>query len=224
MSLLGTHHTATCERACESQAITVARLIQQLQHCPNWRVRDDAAHELRRFAWKCHPGLAEALATALVTDPEEEVREEAAESLKVIKPCLPIVQSALERAANCDRDFATRHQARKALRGLGHCSASCSWCGVKAPQPIANGPILVPLDPYRGVPVQPGLPPSDPPIPLEGPLPPAIPDANSPFSPTIQPIQPAPRVMVPTMFPRRLPPARVNFAPLLIGQPPGGGF
>jgi hypothetical protein len=62
---------------CDVCGVETARIqeeIATLQACPKWRVRDDAAHALRRFDWKCHPEIVAALATALLRDCEEEAR------------------------------------------------------------------------------------------------------------------------------------------------------
>src|SRR5215211_6052058 len=78
----GDHHArpAACD-ACGMPSAAVLFEIQKLQGCPRWRDRDKAAAALRRFDWRCHPEVANALAVAMLRDGHEEVREEAAESL-----------------------------------------------------------------------------------------------------------------------------------------------
>src|SRR3954453_21455207 len=80
---LGGHHARKvgCCDACGVEKALVLAEIQTLQTCPRWRARDNAAHRLRKFDWRCHPEAASALVVALLHDCEEEVREEAAQSL-----------------------------------------------------------------------------------------------------------------------------------------------
>jgi len=109
---------ATC-CDCQEDSAKVERLIHCLQTSHLWKVRDDAAHDLRQFSWKCHPGIVEALAGSLLNDCHEEVREEAAQSLTKLAPCHPAAYFALDSAACRDRDGATRHQAKRGLKALG---------------------------------------------------------------------------------------------------------
>lgn len=119
---------------CDSCGIAPSRvyaLIETLQTHPRWRTRDAAAHELRDFDWRCHPEILAALSTAMLTDCENEVREEAAESLTKIQPapCSPEVHAALARTAECDRDWCTRKWARKGMARLDdRCQAACNVC------------------------------------------------------------------------------------------------
>lgn len=138
----GGHHArpvSACCDVCGVESAKVFSAIRTLQAHPRWRTRDDAAHDLRKFDWRCHPEILAALSHALLTDCEEEVREEAAEALAKIEPppCSPEVHAALDRAALCDPDHATRKQARKALARLGRrCVAPCSVCGPE----VVGGP------------------------------------------------------------------------------------
>jgi hypothetical protein len=184
-----------CCDVCGVESAEVLAEIQILQGCPRWRKRDNAAHRLRRFDWRCHPDAVNALVTALLTDSEEEVREEAAQSLRKMAPCLPGVHEALDRAARCDPDHSTRKWARKALAALGRrCVGGCVLCtsaagGTSEPLLIAPGdsivvtprapaapePSLLPAPVERGLDVTPPseLPPAE--------LPPLAPPAAGPF-------------------------------------------
>jgi hypothetical protein len=149
------HHDAragACD-SCGARNGVVLATLAKLQTSPRWRERDDAANDLRDFDWHCHPEVVEALAFTLLNDPEEEVREEAAESLAKMAPCLPVAHAALSRAAECDRDHATRHWARKGLKAIrGRCEGACQVCG-----PDAGGEFLAP-GPIVGETILPGLP------------------------------------------------------------------
>jgi hypothetical protein len=119
-----------CGDGCGVERTALFNQIERLQHAPRWRERDNAAHALRRFDWRCHPEAAEVLVTALLTDCHEEVREEAAQSLTKMAPCLPTVHMALTRAAAADPDGATRRWAKRGLRALGRnrCVGACTVC------------------------------------------------------------------------------------------------
>lgn len=169
-----------CCDVCGEETARIGSEIVRLQTCPKWRTRDDAAHALRRFDWRCHPEIVAALATALLRDCEEEVREEAAETLAKLAPCVPVAHEALRVAAACDPDHATRKWARRGLDRLDRrCVADCRICGPivgAAPIPVRIGePILVPgPDPVIPAPEFPTISP-----PLDD-LPP-LPSGNSPF-------------------------------------------
>lgn len=181
------HHrpkaAVVCCDVCGVESAEVAELIDTLQHCPRWRKRDNAAHALKRYDWRCHPDAAQALAAAMLCDGEEEVREEAAESLAKMKPCLPEVHAALARSAKCDPDHATRKWARRGLSAIGdRCVAQCGACGIDEALPvryvvpvgeeiIVPSPV-VPYEPPIAPPADEIMPPSE--------LPP-LPDASSPF-------------------------------------------
>ncbi|SIO67601.1 HEAT repeat-containing protein [Singulisphaera sp. GP187] len=149
------HHgskVGACDRCGEKNGDILAT-VSRLQTAPRWRDRDDAAHDLRDFDWRCHPEIVGALAYTLLNDPEEEVREEAAESLTKMAPCLPEAHAALSQAAENDRDYATRHWARKGLKALrGRCEGTCEVC-----EPGTSGAIVLPTT-ILGETFAPGLP------------------------------------------------------------------
>lgn len=208
------HHrpapAAACCDVCGVESAEVLTLITTMQNCPRWRARDNAAHDLRRVSWRCHPEAAQALAATMLRDCEEEVREEAAESLAKMKPCLPEIHAALARAAKCDPDHSTRKWARKGLDAIGdRCVAQCDACGIDETLPVEYiVPRPVRRDSYRVIPATPVVP-YDPPIapPAGDVLPPSelppMPDETSPFlSPAasrrrdnrLEPGRPAPRL------------------------------
>ena len=132
------------------------------------------------------PRWSGALAYSLLHDPEEEVREEAAQSLTRMAPCLAVAHEALSRAADADPDHSTRRWARKGLKTLGRrCEGPCKVCGpavVGPVAPIPGGP-TVPVPASLPAPVEAVIlpiidpavvPPSDPPAPP--------PDRPPPFS------------------------------------------
>lgn len=147
-SLGFTGHNLPKEGCCdvcgvESAAVTV--LIDRLQHSPRWRQRDNAAHALRKFSWKCHPEVPIVLANALLHDCKGEVREEAAESLTKLAPCMPEVHEALQRAALCDPHHATRKWAAKGLKAIGnHCIGECVVCVPSGSTTIYEAPVPTP--------------------------------------------------------------------------------
>jgi hypothetical protein len=105
--------------------------VNTLQSHPRWRVRDNAAHALRKYDWRCHPEILSALAAAMLTDCEEEVREESAESLTKISPapCSVETHAALWQAAEGDPDHATRKWARRGLERVSKsCAGPCDAC------------------------------------------------------------------------------------------------
>lgn len=175
----GDHHPRRVEvvTVCDPRAAEVAREIAILRTAPRWRARDDAAHRLAKYDWKRSPEILPALVEAMARDPEDEVREEAAESLGKIAPCVPEVHEGLKRAANCDPDTAVRKQARKSLKELGDvCKAPCGACDpglVIERRVIGAEPVFV--DPGQpAIPVEelpPGtivVPPTELPAPLPG--------------------------------------------------------
>jgi HEAT repeats len=128
------------------ESTVIERLEFLLTRCPDWKQRDDAAHALRDHDWKEYPEIALILATSLQVDPSEEVREEAAESLAKLAPCLPEVHAALQSASVGDPDPATRRNARRALANLeNRCEGSCVICG-PAPAEYVVESVQVPLE------------------------------------------------------------------------------
>jgi HEAT repeat protein len=146
------HHApkAGCCDACGVQTAFVSEQIARLQTCPRWKDRDHAAHELRHVDWRCHPEVVHALVAALLHDCDEEVREESAQSLAKLAPCVAEAHAALCLSARCDPDHSTRHWARKALaklhgRGGGPCQVCAAPRAVLAsPQPLPE-PALAPV-------------------------------------------------------------------------------
>jgi hypothetical protein len=118
---LGLDHRARGDGCCDLCGVESAFVLGQiarLQTCPRWRDRDRAVRELRHVDWHCHPEVVDVLATALLRDCHEEVREEAAESLAKRAPCVASAHEALWHAARCDPDRATRRWAQKGLERL----------------------------------------------------------------------------------------------------------
>jgi hypothetical protein len=148
--------SATCCDVCGVETAEVRYEVGRLLGSPRWRQRDNGAHELREFDWRCHPEILPALTHALLTDCEEEVREEAAETLAKIDPppCVPEVHAALARAAQCDPDHATRKDARRALDRIGRqCAAPCDVCGPGVEVVAPGAPAYVAAPPVDGVPM-----------------------------------------------------------------------
>lgn len=178
---------------CDTEVAEVSRLLCVLQTNPLWIKRDNAAHALRKVDWQCHPEVAEALATSLLRDRNKHVREEAAESLACMAPCLPTVHLALLQASKCDPDRSTRKWAARALDNLEEeCTSTCTACGPT----VIEGPI------YEGI-VTPG----SPPIYLDSP-PVAEPFLNP------QPLPPFDNSLpVPETLPSEIPPLPSSAAP-----------
>ncbi len=132
---------------CDEESPAVARQIHRLQSA-GWIARKKAARALRSYDWKSHPEAAEALAEALLHDDCRLVRQQAAESLAKMRPCLPTVHEAVARAARCDRSLLARHWAKKALKSLGKtCVESCSICEVEDLGPWrGEGAVILPDD------------------------------------------------------------------------------
>jgi hypothetical protein len=179
-------------------------LIETLQSHPRWRTRDDAAHELREFDWRCHPEILAALTTAMLTDCENEVREEAAESLAKIQPapCSPEVHAALARTAQVDRDWCTRKWARKGAARLdGACRSDCGLCEL-TPTGYASAPPRLPfgrfLLPRNSAYLPPGgrvdLPVSEP---MVVPQPEMVEMMPAPRNAELVPMAPEPRLLTP---------------------------
>lgn len=125
--------------------------IRKLLTCPNWRERDDAAAALRQYDWECQPEIVDALSRAVVDDCHKEVREEAAESLAKLAPCVPCAHAALEQATG-DPYHGVRKWARRALKNMDRrCTAPCDVCGPSAISQVAYAP---PSRPTLYVPTQ----------------------------------------------------------------------
>src|SRR5689334_19738535 len=104
-AIAGLCHPSPRSGCCDVCGVTkaeVAAEIGRLQSCPIWKDRDRAARALRHYDWACHPEIVAALATAMLHDRCEEVREESAESLTKLAPCMGLAHSALAIAAKAD--------------------------------------------------------------------------------------------------------------------------
>jgi hypothetical protein len=177
-----------CSLCCEENPL-VQEQIERLQSCSGWIARRKAARALRKYDWKCHPEAAEALAEALQHDRNCLVRQEAAESLAKMRPCLPTVHEAVMKVVKCDSSLLTRLRAKKALKAIGKsCVEACSVCG-NADEVIIDGPLPSPITPGTA------------PRPLDSsvePLPPGRmevpenPSELSPFTPGLTPPLPPP--------------------------------
>ena len=88
----------------------------------------------------------------MLHDDKALVRQEAAEALAKMKPCLPAAHEAVARAARCDDCFLTRLWAKKALKAIGKsCETDCSICGPSEDAEIEPGlPILPGYDRAHG--------------------------------------------------------------------------
>src|SRR4051812_5921684 len=74
---------------CVDQYAEVLQQVERLQSCRGWMARRKAAKALRAYDWKSHPEAADALAEAVLHDDCGLVRQEAAQSLAKMRPCLP---------------------------------------------------------------------------------------------------------------------------------------
>jgi hypothetical protein len=210
--------------ACGVRFSVVDAEIYGMRHDPRWRKRDNAAHRLKKYDWHCHPQIVPALIATMLHDCHEEVREEAAESLAKMAPCLPEVHTAFLKSSQCDPDHATRKWARRGLdRVARHCEAPCSICGPVGSDVVVGpigqpGPVI--LDGPPSVVVEPPLtvPPSTPLVP-GAPLPSVEGPALEPLSP--DDLTPAP-LPPPSLVPP-LPPADASpLAPLPEARRPSG--
>ncbi len=174
---------------CVEETSAMQAQISRLESCSGWMARRKAARALRKYDWKCHPEAAEALAGALMNDDCGLVRQEAAESLARMRPCLPTVHAAVARAAKCDSSFLTRCWAKKALKSLGKsCEETCSICG---PGSSIEGNEATPLGP-GSLPMPMPMDSAVEPLPPTRMVVPANPPAVSPFNPGVSPPPPSP--------------------------------
>ncbi len=192
---------------CGVETSAVTEQIIRMQKSPNWRARDNAAHALRKFDWRCHPEVVGALTYTLLNDRRKEVREEAAQSLTKMAPCLAVAHEGLARAASVDPDLLTRLWARKGLRALGgRCEGACQVCGPVSPLPggqeiVISAPTTVPGEVPAAAPDrEPVLTPAPPPAPEAGGVTPA-PALGAPAPPIDSRVEPPPTELSP------LPPA-----------------
>jgi hypothetical protein len=125
-------------QTCGVETTAVVDQIVRLQKAPSRREREQAARALRKVDWHCHPQVLGALAFSLLHDCDGDVREEVAQTLTKLAPCVPVVHEALRRSAACDPDRATRKWAGRGLRALAtRCEAPCNACGTATGAPVA---------------------------------------------------------------------------------------
>jgi hypothetical protein len=187
VSAVGSHDhrgpkPASCDE-CGARSSAVRKEIQILRTSRKKGDREDAAENLRKFDWRRHPEAVLALSDALVLDPSDDVREEAAESLGKMAPCVPAAHEALSRAASRDPDHDVRKKARKAMGALGRrCIADCQVCGPLPTGPVIQGPSTIPPDWMPIVSPGPFNRPAPTPAPADEPrlepLPPTLPNAS----------------------------------------------
>ncbi|MFO0888354.1 MAG: HEAT repeat domain-containing protein [Isosphaeraceae bacterium] len=181
---------------CEDESPEVARQIARLQS-GGWIGRRKAARALRVYDWKSHPEAAEALAESLTRDDCKLVRQEAAESLARMRPCLPTVHEAVARAARCDDSLLARHWARKALKAMAKsCVEPCSLCG-EGESPHGPDTWLESSTVLRRESRLVAPPPAIVPIPDESSGPSPFDPRNSPSLPPIDPVRPGLSVPAP---------------------------
>lgn len=193
-SVLGGHGLVATGGSCSTCGVAsaVEAAIMQLQTSPSWCERKAAARALRRFGWECHPEVATALVSAMLADPNRWVRNESAESLAKLAPCVPGVHEALAHAATKSPNLFTRLWARKGLRALGRrCVGTCSICGPIVTSPLPAGSFVVETPPVIGPPTfgDPSIGNAAPPVmsePASPPPPPGPPDEPS-LDPRIEP-------------------------------------
>jgi hypothetical protein len=144
----GHGHRASAPSICQACGVdgrATLPLIAQLQLAPRWQARDNAAHALRKFDWRRHPEVVYALCDALLLDPKDDVREEAAEALKEMKACVPVAHEALRQAAVRDPKDDVREEAREALKSMKRrCLADCRVCGPLPTNVMIQGPNVIP--------------------------------------------------------------------------------
>src|SRR4051794_13841057 len=71
------HRGPKCDE-CGARSAAASREIQVLRTSRKKGDREDAAEDLRKFDWRRHPEAVLALSDALVLDPSDDVREQAA--------------------------------------------------------------------------------------------------------------------------------------------------
>ncbi len=207
----------SCCDTCGVRFSVVDAEIYRMQHDPRWRKRDNAANHLRDYDWQCHPQIVPALVTTMLRDCHEEVREEAAESLAKMAPCLPEVHAALRKSALCDPDHATRKWARRGLERVARkCEGPCSICG-----PVESGVLVGPISQPGSVIIE-GPMTFEPPLAVE-PMMPGVPGATLPLNegPMLEPLpppDPTPAPLPPPTLIPPLPPGAGETSPL--GPPP----
>ena len=176
----GARKVACCE-GCGGQPSSLQNAIRVLRTSPKWKARDDAADALRKFDWRRHPEAVLALCDALLLDPKDDVREEAAESLKKMAPCVPMAHAALSQAAASDPEDDVREEARDALKSIGkRCVVECQVCGPPTAGAVVHGPAAIPPDWMPILAPDRGAFPSPAPVPDTSPVLEAIPPTTIP--------------------------------------------
>ncbi|AMV39027.1 HEAT repeat domain-containing protein [Planctomyces sp. SH-PL62] len=193
---------------CGAEQATVREEVGKLRTAKHWTARRKAARALRAHDWKQYPEAVEALSGALLNDRQGLVRQEAAESLGKMKPCLPVAHEALACASEKDSCLLARHAARKALKSVGKfCEEPCDVCGFDS---IGGETILPPIGVESGEPEFSPLPETSFDVPAttltplgpDAPEVPAAPLGSSPFVPNQElPIPPRPPVGLPRIHP-----------------------
>jgi hypothetical protein len=186
---------------CGAKSAAVRKEIQILRTSRKKGDREDAAEDLRKFDWRRHPEAVLALCDALVLDPSDDVREEAAESLGKMAPCVPAAHEALSRAASRDPDHGVRKEARKAMTAMTamgrRCIADCQVCGPLPDSSVIQGPTIIPPDWMPILSPGPFARPVPTPTPAEEPQ-------LEPLPPTLPNVSPLPDVPPPPPTPVRL--------------------
>ncbi len=152
LGVLAGHNSPDRAVGCDQCGVrysAVQATIVRLQTSPKAHDREDAAENLGKVKWTCHPEVVHALAASLLCDPKDDVREEAAESLRKMGACDPEAHLALRKAAASDRDLGVRKKSRRALASLpNRCVAGCAVCGPSPVTPtkriLADGSYIVP--------------------------------------------------------------------------------
>lgn len=173
---------------CGQDLADICTDIQALKTAPRWRVRARAARRLREIDGMGHPDAVLALCLALANDPDEEVREDAAGTLRKVAPPIPFVHETIDRASRSDPDRIVRRESKRALDAHPRrCMADCLVCGPMPTGTVFRSPVVIPPG-WEGWP-KPGSPVPPEPIPASVPpsdLPPALPDEG----PRLTPIDP----------------------------------
>ncbi|MDG3003463.1 HEAT repeat domain-containing protein [Paludisphaera mucosa] len=203
------HDTVRAECSdCGAEQSAVQEKVVKLRTASLWVVRRKAARGLRAYDWERHPEAVEALADAVLHDRQCLVRQEAAESLGKMKPCLPVAHEALACAAESDKSLIARHAAKKALKAVGKsCVEPCDVCGVDS-EVIEEG-----IPPFRADPGDAAFPT----IPETSPI---VPETSlDPLTPTsleVPVLPPTPSPFIPdpdAPFPARPPVGRPRIHP-----------
>ncbi|WP_165244814.1 HEAT repeat domain-containing protein [Paludisphaera soli] len=207
---VGTIHAGHASRQvecsdCGADFAAVEEQVVKLRTAPHWIARRKAARALRSYDWKQHPDAVEALSEAVRRDRQCLVRQEAAESLGKMKPCLPVAHEALSCAAKGDSSLIARLAAKKALKSVGKgCVEPCDVCG---PEMDGDVEFLPTIHRELGTPIEPTFPELVPDAPgsLLEPLAPTSTVVPVPVPPAPSPFLPVPESPIPARPPVGLP-------------------